>query len=217
MNQHVISLRQPLRGVTVVDAKSPLPQGLVKKTLASSHTVATRPKSTNSAHSTEADATDANQRPAAPRFDPALQKQFTQSIHELRQQIQQLQAWHQQQAQTWADEFADLVIRTTERIVRHCVDRNQMNIGALIQEATEQLQSPEPVTIHLNPTDLEAYQAQHADQVQNSKLVADAGLLPGSVRVESGTAGLITSAQSRLEAIAEILHLKLAEIEWGAA
>ncbi|MCA9196196.1 MAG: hypothetical protein KDA87_01620 [Planctomycetales bacterium] len=216
MNQHVISLRQPLRGVTVVDANSPLPQGLVKKTLVANNTSAPGPKSTNSAHSTESNAANANQR-QAPRFDPALQKQFTQSIHELRQQIQQLQAWHQQQAQTWADEFADLVIRTTERIVRNCVDRNQVNVGALIQEAIEQLQSVEPVTIHLSPTDLEAYQKQHADQIQDSKLVADAGLLPGSVRVESGSAGLVTSAQSRLDAIAEILHLKLAEMEWGAA
>ena len=110
-----------------------------------------------------------------------------------------------------ADEILSLSIEVARQMVRHHLDAHPEAVGELIREAL--LQMPQAhAMVHLNPDDLELARDYLGEQLTHAghRLVEDASISRGGVRIDAGGSQIDATVQTRWRRILDNLGRNVA-------
>jgi flagellar assembly protein FliH len=134
----------------------------------------------------------------------AQKQQLAQALSALQSalaQIPQLQAQIQQQAEA---QLLDLAMEIASKVLMQQVQAQRYEIEPIIRAALEHLPPRTPVTVHLNPRDLEQIQAAvgTGGLGEHVKLLADASVAPAECLVQTDQGSVAGSIEGGLAAVA---------------
>lgn len=134
-------------------------------------------------------------------------QQLQQLLTGLANAVRELQTTRRQSLRELQHVAVELATAAASWLTQSVIDRDQLRPDQLISLAIEQLGGGEPLTLRLNPQDLELFrQLQESDAVtvplpEDVQLVGDAGLARGSCTAEAQNISLVSDLETRLASV----------------
>lgn len=121
--------------------------------------------------------------------------------------VRELQTTRRQSLRELQQVAVELATAAASWLTQAVIDRDQLRPDQLIEQAIDQLGGGEPLTLRLNPQDLDLFrQLQESDEVtvplpEDVQLVGDAGLARGSCTAEAPNISLVSDLETRLASV----------------
>ena len=159
-----------------------------------------------------------------PATDPALEKlrkeeqeALQRLLSNLGEVASELQAQECQRLEEMQQVAVELAVAIASRLVYERIEAGDYAVETLVRQAVEGLKTNQPITIHLNPHDLEllekrlaTIQPQPQDLVK-LRFIGDGQLGRGDCRAEAGETGVLSKVQEQLAGIRKHLLETLPE------
>lgn len=134
-------------------------------------------------------------------------QQLQQLLGGLHQAVSELQTSRRQSLRELQEVAVELASAAAAWLTMAAIDRNQFNLDQLIAQSIDQLGGSAPLTVRLNPQDLEMFtQLQQSDTStlqfpDDVQFVSDPGLARGSCTAESQHISLVSDLETRLASV----------------
>lgn len=145
----------------------------------------------------------------------ADRKRIEEILGQVQEATAELRKDQTERLQQWQRAAVELAMTMASRVLHERVVSGDFPMEVKVREMVAQLESDSPVTIRLNPADLQLLESRLGDEVllpgrDDPRLVADSTLARGECRVEGKEAMLLSDVGRELQEIREELLRSLA-------
>jgi flagellar biosynthesis/type III secretory pathway protein FliH len=142
----------------------------------------------------------------------AVRRQLESMLQSLRQMLEELEALRRREARSFEKELVELVLAVARKVIAQEVVAQPESVMRLLREALRRIEHGGPLTIRMNPLDLERLAGQQPQLLESLvdpgqvRFEADSGVSAGGCVIESAAGDIDGRLENRLRIVEEAMR-----------